>query len=97
MSVDESLVTCPKCRGAKTFEGIACGANGCKMIVSACDFCNGAGAVSPARAQAWERGQRMRDERVRQGLTLHEKAALLGMEPEALNGLEHGEEPAPAR
>lgn len=97
MSVDESLVTCPKCTGVKAFEGIACGADGCRMIVSACDFCNGAGAVSPARAEAWERGRLMRDERVRQGLTLDEKAQLLGMAPEALSRLEHGREPAPAR
>jgi len=93
MSVDESVVTCPKCRGAKAFEGIACGADGCRMIVSACDFCKGTGAVSPARVQAWERGRLIRDERVRQGLTLHEKAALLGMEPAALIGLERGREP----
>lgn len=93
MSADEGLVVCPRCSGAKAFDGIACGANGCRMIVSACDFCKGAGAVSTARAQAWERGRLMREERVKQRLTLHEKAELLGMSPEALNALEHGREP----
>jgi uncharacterized protein YbaR (Trm112 family) len=71
MSLAE-MVVCPECRGEKTMFGLACReAEPCKPFMLACRFCKGVGAVSPALAHIYERGVRMRKERVRLGRTLH--------------------------
>jgi hypothetical protein len=88
MSLDGTVV-CPECRGEKTMFGLACReGEPCKPFTSACRFCQGVGSVSPARAHVYERGERIRKERVQLGRTLHQQARLLGIDPEALNNLE---------
>ena len=83
-------VVCPDCRGAKAGFGIACSDRGCHPIERACDFCGGEGRVSPEANERWQKGRAARDARVKQRLSLFEKAAVLGIAPEVLNDIEHG-------
>jgi hypothetical protein len=85
----DKTVICPDCRGEKTMFGLACReGEPYKPFTSTCRFCKGVGSVSPAMAHVYERGERMRKERVQLGRTLHQQARLLGMHPEDLNNLE---------
>jgi hypothetical protein len=56
----------------------------------ACDFCGGEGRVSPEANERWQKGRAARDARVKEHLSLFEKAANLGIAPEVLNDIEHG-------
>ncbi len=85
-----STVVCPDCQGAKAGFGIACSDRGCRPIERACDFCGGEGRVSPEANERWQKGRAARDARVKQRLSLFEKAAVLGIAPEVLNDIEHG-------
>ncbi len=51
------------------------------------------GMVYQACAEAPRRGRRMRNECMKALRTLPQEAEWLGMSPEALNRLEHGEDP----
>src|SRR5712692_9452184 len=82
-----STVVCPDCQGAKAGFGIACSDRGCRPIERACDFCGGEGRVSPEANERWQKGRAARDARVKQRLSLFEKAAVLGIAPEVLNGM----------
>ena len=70
-------VVCPDCQGAKAGFGIACSDRGCRPIERACDFCGGEGRVSPEANERWQKGRAARDARVKQRLSLFEKAAVL--------------------
>ena len=83
-------VVCPSCGGAKTGYRISCGDRGCQMGEITCDFCKGEGQVSAEASELWHTGDALRQARVKQGLTLSEQAAILGIAPKALNDVEFG-------
>src|SRR5260370_30094323 len=84
-----STVVCPDCQGAKAGFGIACGDRGCRPIERACDFCGGEGRVSPEANERWQKGRAARDARVKQRLSLFEKAAGLGLPPAVVHDNRH--------
>jgi hypothetical protein len=84
------MVACPSCGGAKTGYRISCSDRGCRTGEITCDFCKGEGEVSPEASGRWHKGRTMRGARVKERLSLFEKAAILGIAPEVLNDIEHG-------
>ena len=46
--------------------------------------------MSPEANERWQKGRAARDARVKDRLSLSEKAAILGIAPEVLNDIEHG-------
>ncbi len=85
-----SMVFCPSCRGAKAEFGVACGPQGCRPARFTCDFCKGEGQVSCEADERWRKSEALRKARIKEGLTLFEKAAILGVDPIVLNAIEHG-------
>ena len=83
-------VVCPSCGGAKTGYRISCSDRGCRTGEITCDFCKGEGQVSSEASERWHKGRRGGDARVKRGLSLFEKAAILGIAAEVLNDIEHG-------
>jgi hypothetical protein len=84
-------MVCPDCDGAKTRHGIACTIDrGCRPLEIACQFCKGEGQVSAEAGECWNKGRALREARVKQGRSLFEEAAILGIEPIVLNDIEHG-------
>jgi hypothetical protein len=63
---------------------------GCRTGEITCDFCKGEGEVSPEASGHWHKGRTMRDARVKERLSLFDKAAILGIAPEVLNDIEQG-------
>jgi hypothetical protein len=84
------MVVCPSCGGAKTGYRISCSDRGCRTGEITCDFCKGEGEVSSEASDCWHKGRAARDARVKERLSLFEKAAILGIAPEVLNDIEHG-------
>ena len=76
--------------GAKAGFGVACGPKGCWPARFTCDFCKGEGQLSSEADERWRKGEALRKARIKEGLTLFEKAAILGVEPVVPNAIEHG-------
>ena len=84
------MVVCPSCGGAKAGFGVMCSDRGCRTGAIPGGFCKGEGEVSSDAAERWHEGEAMRRERVEEGLTLFQKATILGVDPILLNDIEHG-------
>jgi hypothetical protein len=83
-------VVCPSCGGARAGYGVMCSDRGCQPGRIICDFCKGEGQVSAEANGRWQKGRAARDARVKERLSLFEKAAILRIAPEVLNDIEHG-------
>ena len=84
------MLVCPRCNGVKGGVGIVRSDRGCRPIEWTCDFCAGEGRVSPEANERWQKGRVARRARIKERLSLFEKAAILGITPQVLNDIEHG-------
>ena len=83
-------VVCPSCGGAKRGTAYLAATVDARTGEITCDFCKGEGQVSAEANERWQKGRAARDARVKERVSLFEKAAILGIAPEVLNDIEHG-------
>lgn len=82
---------CPHCKGAKVLHGFAC--PGFRPVELQCFRCLGNGQVPDSDLEAYEKGQQMRDDRLKRDMSLREEAARLHISPVELSHMEQGLEP----
>lgn len=96
MSEQHAMVTCPDCGGKGCYaivhvsgwrDGSAFGE---WRRQPKCALCHGSGKVREHQRQAYEDGQRMREDRKARKLTLREEASRLGITPAELSRREWG-------
>ncbi|MGO9268402.1 MAG: hypothetical protein ACLQBA_26540 [Candidatus Binataceae bacterium] len=83
-------VVCPDCGGEKGGFRIACGSRGCQSSTFVCEFCQGEGQVSAEADARWQKGCKLRKDRVKRGLTQQQEARTRGIDVIDLNAAEHG-------
>ncbi len=93
MTLSDTTVECPTCRGHGELAGFACGPGAPGLTMIHCSICEGAGRVTRERATLLEEAARRRQDRVVRGVSLRDAAAALGITPQELSRLEHGLEP----
>jgi DnaJ-class molecular chaperone len=88
-----SEIRCSLCNGKREsialvrIQGI-----GCQQRTVPCSLCEGTGVIS-AEVEAWvAEGRRIRNYRVAHNRSLREEATRQGLDPIALNEMEHGRE-----
>jgi hypothetical protein len=81
------MAECADCHGSGSVEAIAC--PGYIRITLPCPTCAATGEMTSERAVALADAERLRQDRLRRGLTLRQEAARLGMKPSALSRLEN--------
>jgi hypothetical protein len=83
--------TCPSCNNQRPHPAVACGPNGCRETMRACDFCGALGIVEVEAADRYRRGQALRQMRVHKcHLTQEQLAHILGISPQLLSDIECG-------
>ena len=91
MSVDHTMVQCPACSGSKGGMGFVRRTTGCSGPAWIdCMACRGAGEITRAREQQFERGRRIYDARVAKDWSLREFAEKLGLRPHYVSDIENG-------
>jgi len=82
-----NTITCPRCKG--TGLGGRFLLRG-KLVTAPCGLCGGATYVSVDVARWIPIGERHRKARVAEGISIHERAATLGITPARLSAMENG-------
>ena len=90
-TVDHTMTTCPRCKGSKGGMGFVSRTNGCSGPEWIdCLLCRGAGEITRAREQQFQRGQRIYDARIAKDWSLREFAEKLGLRPHYASDIENG-------
>jgi hypothetical protein len=79
---------CPQCKGAGSYRGLAYGVfdgrRGCKWITHTCSFCKGTGVATEEMMARRAFGERLRDKRRSERLSLRELCKKIGFADYAL-------------
>lgn len=88
---------CPRCDGSGFYSAVVCGIRSdggrfSEVRRLPCATCRSSGRISEQRAAAMNAGERMRQDRIRRGISQREEAARLGITPQELSRRELGEQ-----
>ncbi len=82
-----TTIPCPKCKGTGSGGNFLLRG---QFVTAPCSICSGATYVSIDVAKWIPLGEKHRKERVAEGISLHERAAALGITPARLSAMENG-------
>ena len=86
------LIICPHCKGRKTSPAFVTTKTGnCSFQETDCFTCKGAGFITKDHRDRIVKGEGIRLERIKRGLSLRQEALMLGIKPIELARLERGE------
>ena len=85
------LIICPHCKGRKTSPAFVTIKTGCSFQEVDCFTCKGAGFITRDHSDRIIKGEGIRLERIKRGLSLRQEALRLGIKPIKLARLERGE------
>lgn len=86
------MITCPSCNGSKKVNALVNygPSKGCVWEQVPCIICHGIGDLSEEEMHALEERNRIRQERIDRGESMHAAADRLGMTLREYNDYEHG-------